>query len=94
LGPGARTLRRRHGVTVEVAGNGVRGLALDALAHDAGHHVVWRRSWSAERDAVLHLTCSASRVRILMKSRFSSANTTAVCAMALPIGVRVSMPIS
>jgi hypothetical protein len=36
------------------------------------------------------LTCIASRVRILMKSRSSSANTTATCAV--PIGVRVSMP--
>ena len=29
-----------------------------------------------------------------MKSRSSSANMMAMCAMALPIGVRVSMPIS
>jgi hypothetical protein len=38
------------------------------------------------------LTCSASRVRILMKLRSSSAKTTAMRAIALPIGVRVSNP--
>jgi transposase len=32
-------------------------------------------------------TASASRVRLRMKSRESSAKTTAMCAIALPIGV-------
>src|SRR6476659_1005259 len=29
------------------------GLALRALPHNAGHHVVWRRPWSAEDDTVV-----------------------------------------
>jgi hypothetical protein len=49
-----------------------------------GHHVVLCRSSSAERDAVPLLTCSVPGVRILMKSRYSSANTTAMCAMPCP----------
>lgn len=55
LRPGGRTLRGRHSVLVQVAGNRVGGLALDALPHNAGHHIVWHRSWSAEPDAVLLL---------------------------------------
>ena len=36
LRPGARTLRSRHSVLVQIAGNGVRRLALRALPHNAG----------------------------------------------------------
>ena len=35
LRPGARTLRSRHSVLVQIAGNGVGGLALPALPHNA-----------------------------------------------------------
>ena len=42
LRPGARTLRSWHSVLVQIAGNGVRRLALRALPHNAGHHVLWR----------------------------------------------------
>jgi hypothetical protein len=102
LRPGARTLRSRHSVRVQIAGNRVCGLALRALPHNAGHHVrTTRATTSSGVDLGLPsvtpfslLTCSASRVRILMKSRSSSANTTAMCAMALPIGVRESIPSS
>jgi hypothetical protein len=34
--------------------NGVGSLALRALSHNAGHHVVWHRSWSAEDGAMVH----------------------------------------
>jgi hypothetical protein len=94
LRPGARTLRGRYSVLVQVAGNGVRRLALRALPHNAGHHIVWRRPRSPKDDTVVPCTARASRVRLRMKSRSSSANTTAMCAIALPIGVRVSIPIS
>ena len=49
----ARTLRSRHSVLVQVAGSGVRRLAIHALAHNAGHNIVRRRSWSAKDNAVL-----------------------------------------
>jgi hypothetical protein len=54
LRPDARTLRSRHSVLAQVAGNGVGSLALRALPHNAGHHVVWHRSWSAEDGAMVH----------------------------------------
>ena len=87
MGCGGATLRSRHSVLVQVAGNGVRGLALRALPHNAGHHVVWHRPWSPEATPWSRRTASASRVRLRMKSRESSAKTTAMCAIALPIGV-------
>jgi hypothetical protein len=65
LRPGAHTLRRRHSVLVQVAGNSARGLALGALPQNAGHDVVWRRPRSAEDDTVVpshhqRLPCTAS----------------------------------
>jgi hypothetical protein len=50
LRPGARALRSRHSVLVQVPAD-----ALRTLPQKAGHHVAWRRSWSAERYAVLLL---------------------------------------
>ena len=94
LRPGRGALGSRHSVLVQIAGNGVRGLALHALPHNAGHHIVWVDLDLPGVTPFSFLTRSASRVRILMKSRSSSANTTAMCAMALPIGLRVSIPIS
>ena len=52
LRPGARTLRSRHSVLVQIAGNGVRRLALRALPQDAGHHIVWRRPRPTEDDSL------------------------------------------
>ena len=77
---GAHHLRSGHSVLVQVAGNGVRRLALRALPHNAGHHVRTMRATTSSgvdlgRPSVTpfsFLTCSASRVRILMKSRPSS----------------------
>jgi hypothetical protein len=81
---GAHHLRSGHSVLVQVAGNGVGGLALRALPQK-------RATTSSGVDLGLpsvtpfsFLTCSASRVRILMKSRSNSAKTTAMCAIALP----------
>jgi hypothetical protein len=94
LRPGARTLHSRHSVLVQVAGNGVLGLAsMRSRTTRAGTSSVVdvgrprTTPWSRR-------TASASRVRLLMKSRSSSAKTAAMCAIALPVGLRVSMPIS
>ena len=49
------TLRSGNSVLVQVAGNGVGGSCPPCAPAKAGHHVIWRRSWSAECDAVLLL---------------------------------------
>ena len=83
LRPGARNLRSRHSVLVQVAGDGVHRFAHRALAYDAGHHLAGVDLGRPRTTPRSLRTASASCVRLRMKSRSSSANTTAMCAMRI-----------